>query len=252
MTPRPPALAALTLSLALTACGSGAEISGAEPITVFAAASLTEAFSRIGADFEEAHPGSSVVFSFAASSTLAQQILAGAPADVFAAASPVPMTTLTRAGRATAPTVFVRNRLQIAVPPGNHAQVRGLSDFTRPSLKIALCAPQVPCGAATEKAFNAAGLVPEPDTLEQDVKAVLAKVTLGEVDAALVYRTDVLAAAGVVDGIAFPEADKAVNDYFLATTAEAPNAAGGSAFVDYVLSARGQRVLDDAGFDPVT
>ena len=147
------------------------------------------------------------------------------------------------------PVVFVRNRLQIAVPSGNPGGVSGLAAFADDELTIALCSEEVPCGAAAAKAFAAAGITPAPDTLEQDVKAALTKVELGEVDAALVYRTDVLAAGDDVEGIAFPEADGAVNDYPVAPLADAPNAAAAEAFVAYVLSDDGQRVLTDAGFD---
>ena len=257
-------LAAGLCLLVLPACGSGAPeaatappaptagVSGAPSVSgtidVFAAASLTGAFTEIGAAFEAAHPGTRVVLNFGASSALAQQVLSGAPADVFAAASPVTMATVVDAGDAADPRVFVRNRLQIAVPVDNPGKVTGLADLARPELTIALCAPKVPCGAAAAKAFAAAGLTAAPDTLEQNVKAALSKVVLGEVDAALVYRTDVLAAGDKVRGITFPEADRAVNDYPIATITEAENIVGAAAFVTYVLT-DGQRVLVAAGFD---
>lgn len=217
-------------------------------INVFAAASLTEAFTKIGAAFEAAHPGVNVVFNFGASSALAQQIVSGAPADVFAAANQATMETVVAAGDARAPQVFVTNRLEIAVPANNPGKVTGLADFAKSELKIALCAPKAPCGAAAITALKAAGITAAPDTLEQDVKGALTKVILGEVDAALVYRTDVLAAGDKVQGIAFPEADRAVNAYPVATLAEAPSAAGAQAFVAYVLSQAGQQVLTAAGF----
>ncbi len=219
-------------------------------ITVFAAASLTETFTALGDQFEAAHPGTTVTFNFAGSSALAQQINQGAPADVFASAAPTNMQQVQDTGAVTAtPTTFARNRLQIAVPAGNPATITGLADFGRPEARIALCADQVPCGAAATKAFQAAGVTPQPDTLEQDVKAVLTKVRLGEVDAALVYKTDVTAAGEQVEGIDFPEAAQAVNDYPIAPLATAPNAAGATAFVDHVLSGTGRTVLTNAGFD---
>jgi molybdate transport system substrate-binding protein len=160
------------------------------------------------------------------------------------------MATVTDAGDAQGkPTVFVRNRLQIAVPAGNPAEVTGLADFADADKTIALCAQQVPCGSAAIKAFAAAGIEPAPDTLEQDVKATLTKVELGEVDAALVYRSDVLAADDAVEGIDFPEGAQAVNDYPIVTLAEAPNAEAAQAFRDYVLSPGGQQVLEAAGFE---
>lgn len=226
----------------------GSELSG--DLVVFAAASLTDSFETLGEDFTAANPDVTVAFNFAGSSALAQQIISGAPADVFAAASPATMQTVVDAGgNADEPEVFVTNTLQIAVPPGNPAGVAGLADFADPERTIALCAAEVPCGAASERVFSAAGLTPAPDTLEQDVRAALSKVELGEVDAALVYRTDVLVAGDGVEGIDFPEAAEAVNDYPIAVLSEAPNGEAAQAFVDYVLSEEGLQVLTDAGFE---
>jgi len=252
-------LAALAATIALTLAGCGddtpaassssdsqsaaASLSGT--INVFAAASLTESFTQIGKDFEAAHPGVKVTFNFAGSSALAQQINQGAPADVFASAAPKNMDQVTDKN---SPTTFVTNTLEIAVPPGNPGKITGLKDFGDKSKKIALCAPQVPCGAASETVFKAAGITPQPDSLEQDVKAALTKVSLGEVDAALVYKTDVQAAKGKVEGIEFPEAGEAVNKYPIATLTKGPNADGAKAFVDYVLSDKGKAVLTAAGF----
>jgi molybdate transport system substrate-binding protein len=190
-----------------------------------------------------------VRFNFGSSATLAQQITQGAPADVFAAASPATMQTVTDAGLAGSPTTFVRNKLQIAVPKDNPAKVDELRDLTDPNVKVALCAEQVPCGAAAVQALDAAGLKVTPVTLEQDVKATLTKVELGEVDAALVYRTDVIASGGKVTGIAFPEADEAINDYPVATLAKAPAGDLARRFVDLVLSQQGKDLLTKAGFE---
>lgn len=244
--------------LLLTACGTDTpvpESSGsadspspaAAPITVFAAASLTEAFTQIGTDFE-AKSGSKVTFNFGSSATLATQVNSGAPADVFAAASPATMKTVTDAGGAGTPVDFVSNTLEIAVPKGNPGQITGLADFADEDKTIAICAPQVPCGAAAVKVFAAAKITPKPDTLEQDVKATLAKVAADEVDAALVYRTDVIAATEDVEGIEFPESASAVNTYPIAVlnASKAPDAA--QAFVAYVRSPEGQAVLEKAGF----
>lgn len=239
------------LAGALSACGSAASAPEEAPnIRVFAAASLTDVFGQLGEDFESSHPGMSVEFNFAGSSGLAQQILAGAPADVFASASPAPMAQVTDEGMgAGTPRTFVRNRLEIAVPAGNPAGVAGLADFADDDLTIALCAQEVPCGAAAAKVFEAAGLTPAPDTYEQDVRAALTKVELGEVDAALVYRTDVSAAGEVVEGIDFAESQDAVNDYPLVLLADAFNPEGAQAFIDYVLSDAGQATLSEAGFE---
>ncbi|QYC41525.1 Molybdate-binding periplasmic protein precursor [Nonomuraea coxensis DSM 45129] len=252
----------VTLALAgLSACGSGEPAAapapgsssvaggGAGEVTVFAAASLTGTFTELGKAFEAARPGTTVRFNFGSSATLAQQIVQGAPADVFAAASPATMKTVTDASLAASPATFVRNKLQIAVPKDNPAGVDELKDLTDAKVKVALCAEQVPCGAAAVKALDAAGLKVTPVTLEQDVKATLTKVELGEVDAALVYRTDVIAAAGKVTGIEFPEADQAVNDYPIAALAKAPAGGLAGAFVDLVLSRQGRDVLTRAGFE---
>ncbi|NJP34391.1 molybdate ABC transporter substrate-binding protein [Micromonospora sp. HSS6-12] len=247
---------AVVATLALAGCGDGGSTDAGGSaggvtgtVTVFAAASLTESFTRIGRDFEAANPGTTVVFNFAGSSALATQITEGAPADVFASASPRNMATVTEAGGADGePAVFVRNQLVVAVAPGNPEGVRGLPDLARPGLKVALCAEQVPCGAAARTALDAARVTLTPVTLEQDVKAALAKVRLGEVDAALVYRTDARAAGADVTAVEFPESARAVNDYPIAVLADAPNRAGARAFVAYVRSAPGQAVLTGAGF----
>lgn len=247
---------AATASLLAGACGSEkpaatsttpAGVTG--NITVFAAASLTESFTQIGRDFEAANPGATVTFNFAGSSALATQINQGAPADVFASASPSTMKTVTDAGNADgASAVFVRNQLVIAVAKGNPKGITGLADLTKPGLKVALCAEQVPCGAAAKTALAAAQVRLTPVTLEQDVKAALAKVKLGEVDAALVYRTDAKASASDVDGVEFPESAGAINDYPIVVLKSAPNKAGAAAFVAYVRSDKGKAVLTRAGF----
>ncbi|MGN9776971.1 molybdate ABC transporter substrate-binding protein [Micromonospora sp. H33] len=246
---------AVAATLALAACGGSRDAGGSAgggvtgTVTVFAAASLTESFTRIGRDFETANPGTTVVFNFAGSSALATQIAEGAPADVFASASPRNMATVTEAGGADGePAVFVRNQLVVAVAPGNPEGVRGLADLARPGLKVALCAEQVPCGAAARTTLDAARVTLTPVTLEQDVKGALSKVRLGEVDAALVYRTDARAAGADVTTVEFAESAQAVNDYPIAVLTDAPNPAGARAFVAYVRSAPGQAVLTEAGF----
>jgi molybdate transport system substrate-binding protein len=246
-------------ALVLTGCGgtsddgaaaapapSAAELDGT--LTVFAAASLTDVFTDLGERFEADHPGLDVQFNFAGSSALATQLTQGAPADVFASANEAQMAVVTDAGLADDPQVFAANVLQIAVPAGNPAGVTGLADLARQDLTIALCAPQVPCGAAAEDVLAAAGVPAAPDTLEEDVRAALTKVELGEVDAALVYTTDVTAAGDAVEGIDVPEAEQAVNDYPIAVLADAPDPAAAAAFVELVRSEEGQQALADAGF----
>ena len=218
-------------------------------VTVFAAASLTELFTALGKQVEAKNPGSTVRFNFGGSSALAQQIVSGAPADVFAAASEKTMQTAVDAQAvAGTPIVFARNQLAIAVPPDNPAKIAALADLAKPGVKVALCAPQVPCGDAAVKVQKATGVTIKPVTQEQDVKAALTKVKLGEVDAALVYKTDVKSAGTSVTGIDFPESAKAINTYPVAVLAKAPNSAGAKAFADYVLSADGKAALTAAGF----
>lgn len=252
-------LAALAASalLVLTACGGGSDAppTGASAdavtgtVTVFAASSLTESFTQLGKDFEAANPGTKVVFNFGGSSALATQINSGAPADLFAAASPATMKTVADAGNADGtPVTFVRNQLVIAVPKGNPKGILSLDALTEPELKVALCAEQVPCGSAAKKALDAAGVKVTPVTLEENVKSALAKVKLGEVDAALVYRTDAKASAADVEGVEFPESAGAVNDYPISLVKNAPHRAVAQEFLAYVRSAQGMSVLTAAGF----
>ena len=218
-------------------------------VNVFAAASLTETFGAIADAFTKEHPDVDIAFNFGGSSGLATQIVEGAPVDVFAAASGTTMKTVTDAALTDGePTVFVTNTLEIAVPAGNPGGVTGLADFANPDLSIAVCAVEVPCGAASKTVFDGAGIVAAPDTLEQDVKAVLTKVELGEVDAGLVYKTDVLAAGDKVEGIEFPEASTAVGKYPITQLAASTNKDAAAAFVAYVLSPAGKKILNRAGF----
>ncbi|SCX43352.1 molybdate transport system substrate-binding protein [Klenkia marina] len=257
-----PALAVAGL-LALTACGGGSsdtastssaasssgggELTGT--LTVFAAASLTDVFTELGDQLMAENPDLQVTFNFAGSSALATQITQGAPADVFASANREQMTVVTDASLdGSDPTVFTENVLEIAVPPGNPGGITGLADFGDADRTIAICAPDVPCGAAAEQVFTAAGITAQPDTLEEDVRAALTKVELGEVDAALVYASDVQGAGDGVEGIEFPEAEDAVNEYPICTLTGSQNPAAAQAFVDLVESDAGQQALTDAGF----
>lgn len=242
----------------LAGCGSsgaddaaaGEGLSGT--LTVFAAASLTDVFTGLGDRLMEENPALEVRFTFAGSSALATQIVKGAPADLFASANPEQMAVVTDAGlEAGDPEVFTGNVLEIAVPAGNPGGVTGLEDFADPDLVLAVCAPAVPCGAASEQVFAAAGVTPVPDTQEEDVRAALTKVELGEVDAALVYASDVRSAGSDVEGIPFDEAGEAVNDYPLCVLEDAPNPGAARAFADLVLSDEGQEALAGVGFRPI-
>lgn len=247
-------LAVFTVGACATSTETPSSTTSAAPtvtgnITVFAAASLTESFNQIGKAFESANPGAKVTFSFAGSSALATQINNGAPADVFASASPTNMKQVVDGGNTDgAGTVFVRNQLVIAVPKGNPKNIKGLSDLTSAPVKVALCAEQVPCGVAAKTALTAANVTVTPVTFEQDVKAALAKVKLGEVDAALVYRTDAKSSSSDVDGIEFPESAKAINDYPIVVLSRTANRPAAVAFVAYVLSDKGIAVLTNVGF----
>ncbi|HEV7654057.1 MAG TPA: molybdate ABC transporter substrate-binding protein [Mycobacteriales bacterium] len=231
-------------SAAPSASSSGSVVTGT--ITVFAAASLTESFGTVGKQFEAAHPGTTVKFNFGASSALAQSIIQGAPADVFASASAKNMTQI--GDEATGSTTFANNVMEIAVPPDNPGKVTQVSDLTKAGLKVALCQAQVPCGATAKQVFDKQKLTVKPVTEGADVKSVLTAVQLGEVDAGVVYKTDVQAAGAKVKGIEIPDAQNASTSYPIASLKAAPNSAGAAAFVDYVLSADGEKVLADAGF----
>ncbi|MEU1662268.1 molybdate ABC transporter substrate-binding protein [Streptomyces sparsogenes] len=229
--------------------GSSASDKLSGEVTVFAAASLKESFTTLRERFEKEHPDTKVTFSFGGSDSLAASITGGAPADVFAAASPKTMKIVTDKGDAVGtPATFVRNQLEIATLPGNPDKVSSLKDLTRSRLKVVLCDKTVPCGAAAQKALDAGGLKLTPVSYEQDVKSALNKVVLKEADAAVVYKTDVKSAGDKVEGVEFPESAKAVNDYPIALLKNARNAEVAKAFIALVRSAEGQKVLGGAGF----
>ena len=223
------------------AAGSAARLSGTLP--VLAAASLTESFAAIAKDFESANPDVDVQVSYGSSSTLVQQVNHGAPADVIAwageaAARPLD-PTLARDRR-----VFATNVLEIAVPPSNPAGITGLSDLGRPGLKVVLCAPTVPCGMAADATFTKAGVEPAVVSREVDVKATLAKVRLGEADAAVVYHSDVVAAKDAVKGIAIPAS---LNTSLRYPIIRLDDNSAGRAFVDFVLSDQSRQTLTSFG-----
>ena len=248
-----PSLALAALGL-LTACGSSQGTAaanrtsppGARPaaasqdLTVFAASSLTKAFTAEGAAYEKAHPGAHITFSFAGSQSLVAQLQQGAPADVLATADTSSMTASGLAGAK----IFARNRLAIITAPGNPRGVRTLADLAKPGVKVVLAGPTVPVGKAAAKALKAAGVTVKPVSLEQDVKGVVTKVRLGEADAGIAYVTDVKSAKGAVVGTDLPEIS---NSYPIAV---AKPGSAAQAFVDFVLSADGQAVLASFGFLP--
>jgi molybdate transport system substrate-binding protein len=233
-----------------TATAAAAEASALEgDITVFAAASLTDAFDEVGAAFEEANPDVNVEFNYGPSSGLREQILEGAPADVFASANTSNMDQVVEGGAAEDAENFVTNQLQIAVPAGNPGDVDGLDDFANADLLIGLCAEDVPCGEFGREALDNAGVTPEVDTNEADVRALLTKIESGDLDAGIVYITDVLAAGDAVEGIDIPADDNVTATYPIAALTDAGNTEVAQAFVDFVLSDDGQEILTSHGFD---
>jgi molybdate transport system substrate-binding protein len=253
------ALALLCLAVLATGCASdGASSasteSGADPLSgelrVLTAASLTEAFTELGTAFEADHPDVTVTFSFAGSSALAQQIDAGAPADVFVSADEATMAGVVDAGNANPPERIARNRLALLVERGNPEHIGGLGDLDRPGLVFVLCAPEVPCGRFGAAALATAGVTATPASLEANVKAVVAKVRLGEADAGIVYATDVEAAGEATEGVAIAIADDPALEavYVAAVTTGSAHQAEAAAWIDYLLSADGQATLARHGF----
>lgn len=251
-------LAWLTLSLvaalALAGCGgSGRDAGGGGPQTgtlhVLAAASLTETFTSLAHDFEAEHPGVKVEVAFDSSATLAEQVNQGAPADVLATADERTMKTVADAGGvAGAPKVFATNHLQLVVPPDNPAGIKSFGDLAKPGVKFVVCVDSAPCGKLATTVLAATGITAKPVSEEVDVKAVLSKVELDEADAGLVYATDAVAAGHKVKAIDVPTANENLNTYPIAALSEAKKPDLARAWVDLVTSARGQRVLADAGF----
>ena len=219
-------------------------------ITVLAAASLTEAFGELGRAFHDAYPATDVRFSFGASSTLAQQAIEGAPADVFASADEPNMAKVADAGAADASSVavFARNRLALLVGRGNPKGITGLADVARPDVVFVSCAAEVPCGRFAAEALTRAGFSASPRSYEENVKAVVAKVSLGEADAGIVYATDARAVAGAADTVDIPDAHNVVAAYPIAVLRQSKRRAVAEAFRGYVLSGAGRGILARHGF----
>jgi molybdate transport system substrate-binding protein len=240
-----------------SACGSGsksnraastprASMSGS--LNVFAAASLTAAFSGAKTKLTAAHAGLNLTYNFAGSNTLVAQIKQGAPADLFASADPKNMQTLVDAGLVETPRIFATNKLQIAVAAGNPKRITTLADLAQPGVTVVLEAQGVPAGDYTRQLLAAKNLAVSPKSLETDVKSALAKVTLGEADATVVYVTDVSAAGSKVQGVSIPDADQPVIVYPIAVVKATKNRAAARAFVDSAVSGEVQRALEAAGF----
>lgn len=263
MTRRPLAITIAALSaLALAGCAEPntpaatpkADSASATPtpslsgkITVDAAASLNQVFPKLATAFQSEHPGTTITFSFGGSSTLAAQIVAGGPIDVFAAASGKTMQTVQDAKLTSGdPVIIARNQLEIAVPKGNPGKITGLKDFADAAKTIVVCAKEVPCGVAAQQVFDLGKITAKPDSYEPDVTSVLTKVTSDNADAGLVYVTDVMAAGDDVEGIPFDESDDAITDYPIAPLSGSQNLPLAKAWTDYVAAHEAD--LQAAGF----
>lgn len=240
-------VAVASAGLAATGCGDDDPGDAQASVTVFAAASLTDAFAEVADAFEAAHPQAAVELSFAGSSSLREQILAGAPADVFASADEAEMDRLAAEGAVSEPQPFATNRLQIAVPAGNPAGVDDVRDLADPELLVGLCAPRVPCGELARRALDRASVTASVDTHEPHVRALSAKIAAGELDAGIVYVTEVVSAGGALEGIDIGAADVSAT-YPIVTVADAEDPEAAHAFVDFVLGDHGQSILRSFGF----
>jgi len=218
-------------------------------LTVLAAASLTEVYGDLATQFEKLHPNVTITQSFGGSSALATQITQGAPADLFASANEATMKTVADAGlTAETPIVYATNVLTLIVPRTNPAGVNTIADIANPVVKVALCDKTVPCGSAAITLLAAEKLTVTPVTLETDVKAVLTKVELDEVDAGLVYVTDAKTAGSKVKQIPVADAVNVVNRYPVALLKSSTNKTAATAFEQFILSKTGLAALKNAGF----
>lgn len=227
---------------------SAEQLSGT--LTIFAAASLTDSFTAITAAFAAVAPDVELLLNLAGSQQLAGQLLAGAPADVLATADLTQMAAVAGADLLRgAPQVFAANTLVIAVEPGNPLGIASLSDLSDDDVVLVMPAPAVPAGRYAARALADARVEVSPASLELDVRAALSRVALGEADAGIVYRTDVVAAGGRVDGVPLDTSD-VLATYPIAMLAEAANPRAADAFIDFVAGPQGQRILREHGFQP--
>lgn len=247
--------AAVSLALVLAGCAAAPAARGERSATglsgelrVLAAASLQAPFEELADAFADEHPGVTVApIVYDGSSTLARQIVEGAPADVFASANEANMRTVADAGMAPAPRLFATNTLVVVVPANSPGGVSTLADLADPGLTVVLCAAEVPCGDASQTLLAAQGVTVTPASLEQNVTAVLTKVASGEADAGLVYATDVIGVEGV-ESFTPAGAEDVVNRYPIAALRDAAHPAVARAFVEFVLGPEGRAVLSADGF----
>ncbi|MCI2420390.1 molybdate ABC transporter substrate-binding protein [Saccharopolyspora sp. K220] len=237
------ALLALVL---LAGCGQAGAPQQQRTLTVLAAASLTESFEELGARFTADHPDVRVQFDYQGSSTLAEQIRQGRAADVFASADTKNMDKVR--DLVGTPEILATNKLTIVVPPGNPAGIASLADLAAPGRTVVVCAPQVPCGSATQEVTRRSGTQLKPVSEEDDVKSVLNKVVAGEADAGLVYVTDARAAGSRVQAVDFPESQQVINTYPIATIAAAPQPQLAAEFMAFARGPVGREILANHGF----
>ncbi|MFJ5142901.1 molybdate ABC transporter substrate-binding protein [Streptomyces sp. NPDC088707] len=229
--------------------GSASGSAGGAPaanLTVLAAASLTDVFKTAGAAYEKSHPGTKLTFSFAGSQELVAQVSQGSPADVLVTADTKSMDKV-KADTGT-PAIIAKNRLVIATGEGNPFKVDDLQDLADTRLKVVLAAPEVPAGKYSKQILDARKVTVKPVSQEPNVRAVLSKVELGEADAGLVYKTDAASAADKVDAVEIPDDQNAIAKYPAATIKDSENAEAAAAFVAWLSSPEGQKILQDAGF----
>ena len=243
--PAPVVVIVTTLGVLAAGCSGSADD---DTLRVAAAASLTDAFTELGAAFERADPDVEVEFSFASSSDLARQVIEGAPVDVYASADTANMDKVTEAGAvAGTPAVFATNGAEIVVAPGNPLGITGLGDLAERDLVVVVCASEVPCGAYADQVFGRAGVSVTPDSFEENVRGVVTKVTLGEADAGIVYRTDVIGAGERANGVELPDEVNVVAAYPIVSVS---GDGAADRFVEFVTSPLGQDVLASYGFGP--
>ena len=220
-------------------------------LTISAATSLTDAFTELAKQFRKVNRGVKVRLNFGSSSTLLTQIQSGAPSDIMASADLTNLEKLVASGNVVvAPKVFARNTMAIAVKPGNPKSVRSVADLASLSF-IALCGKTVPCGVYASSVLTRAGVVIAESKVTRgiDVKATLSAVANGDADAAIVYKTDVLAAKKTVVGIDIPSAQNVKAMYGIAPIRGSKNPANAKAFIDFVLSEQGWQILKSFGFE---
>jgi len=219
-------------------------------LTISAASSLTDVFTELAKQFRKDNKGVKVRLNFGSSSTLLTQIQSGAPSDIMASADLTNLEKLVASGNVVVtPKVFARNTMVIAVKPGNPKSVHSVADLASLSF-IALCGKTVPCGVYASSVLTRAGVVIAESKVTRgiDVKATLSAVANGDADAAIVYKTDVVAAKKTVAGIDIPSAQNVKAMYGIAPIRGSKNPANAKAFIDFVMSEQGWQILKSFGF----